>query len=148
MRIIGLSIALVALSFVGCTSKPKTVTKPWAITTTDTLTTESGLKYLVVQKSTNPVQAQKGKVVDVHYTGFLLDGKVFDSSVDRGEPFRFAIGQNMVIPGWEEGIALMHVGDKFRFIIPSELGYGGDGAGKVIPPDATLIFDVELVGVK
>lgn len=148
MRIIGLSIALVALSFVGCTSKPKTVTKPWAINTTDTLTTESGLKYLVVQKSTNPVQAQKGKVVDVHYTGFLLDGKVFDSSVDRGEPFRFALGQNMVIPGWEEGIALMHVGDKFRFIIPSELGYGGDGAGKVIPPDATLIFDVELVGVK
>lgn len=143
-----LLFSVLALAIASCTNKPKTVTKPWVIKTTDTITTASGLKYLVVHKSNNPIQAQKGKAVDVHYTGFLLDGKVFDSSVDRGEPFRFALGQHMVIPGWEEGVALMHVGDKFRFIIPSKLGYGGDGAGKVIPPDATLVFDVELLEVK
>jgi FKBP-type peptidyl-prolyl cis-trans isomerase len=77
-----------------------------------------------------------------------MDGRKFDSSVERGDPISFPLGQGMVIKGWEEGIALMKVGDKMRIIIPSELGYGANGAGSVIPPNSTLIFDVELVGVK
>ena len=140
---------LLAIFFISsCTQKPKVVSKPWDIKTTDTLTMPSGLKYLVVQRSNKPLAAQRGNEVAVHYTGFLLDGKVFDSSVERGEPFKFTLGQNMVIAGWEEGIALMHVGDKFRLIIPSDLGYGELGAGKTIPPNATLLFDVELMEVK
>jgi FKBP-type peptidyl-prolyl cis-trans isomerase len=101
----------------------------------------------VVQKG-NGAQAENGKTVDVHYTGYLMDGRTFDSSIERGEPISFPLGQNMVIKGWEEGIALMKVGEKMRLIIPSELGYGDRGAGGVIPPNATLIFDVELVNVK
>jgi FKBP-type peptidyl-prolyl cis-trans isomerase len=77
-----------------------------------------------------------------------MDGRKFDSSVERGDPISFPLGQGMVIKGWEEGIALMKVGDKMRIIIPSELAYGASGAGGVIPPNATLLFDVELVGVK
>jgi peptidyl-prolyl cis-trans isomerase A (cyclophilin A) len=84
----------------------------------------------------------------VHYTGYLMDGKIFDSSIERDEPIEFQLGRGMVIKGWEEGIALMQVGDKMRLIIPSELAYGPNGAGGVIPPNATLIFDVELVNVK
>ncbi|OYU94307.1 MAG: peptidylprolyl isomerase [Bacteroidetes bacterium B1(2017)] len=121
--------------------------KPFDVKGKDTLTTASGLRYIMVNKGTG-VKAESGKTVDVHYTGYLMDGKVFDSSVERGEPISFPLGQNMVIRGWEEGIALMHVGDKMRLIIPSELGYGANGAGGVIPPNATLIFDVELVNVK
>lgn len=113
----------------------------------DTLQTASGLKYIYVKKGEG-LQAETGKTVDVHYSGYLMDGKRFDSSVERGEPISFPLGQGMVIKGWEEGIALMKVGDKMRLIIPSELGYGSHGAGGVIPPNATLIFDVELMGVK
>ncbi|MDZ4668134.1 MAG: FKBP-type peptidyl-prolyl cis-trans isomerase [bacterium] len=113
----------------------------------DTLTTASGLRYILVQKGSGE-QAAVGKTVDVHYTGYLMDGRTFDSSIERGEPISFPLGQNMVIKGWEEGIALMKVGDKMRLIIPSELGYGANGAGGVIPPNASLIFDVELVNVK
>lgn len=124
--------------------------KPWDIKSKDTITTASGLKYIVVEKSKDPnaVKAEAGKSVSVHYTGFLLDGKIFDSSIERGTPISFGLGQGQVIKGWDEGISLMHVGDKLRLIIPSNLGYGERGAGGVIPPNATLLFDVELVGVQ
>lgn len=120
---------------------------PYNVKGLDTLTTASGLKYIVVKKG-DGAQAAAGKTVDVHYTGYLMDGKVFDSSVERGEPISFPLGQGMVIPGWDEGIALMQVGDKIRLILPSNLAYGASGAGGVIPPNATLIFDCELMNVK
>ena len=109
--------------------------------------TESGLRYKIIQKG-DGAQAQKGKKVSVHYKGSLENGKVFDSSYDRKQPIDFQLGVGQVISGWDEGIALLQVGDKARFVIPSHLGYGSRGAGGVIPADATLIFDVELVGVK
>ncbi|MFA6260449.1 MAG: FKBP-type peptidyl-prolyl cis-trans isomerase [Bacteroidia bacterium] len=124
--------------------------KPWVLKKSDTLTTASGLQYIYVEhsKSDTAMQAASGKTVSVHYTGFLTDGKVFDSSVDRGEPISFPLGQGRVIRGWDEGIALMKVGDKMRLIIPPHLGYGERGAGGVIPPNAILIFDVELMKVQ
>ena len=93
-------------------------------------------------------QAESGKTVSVHYTGQLENGKTFDSSYPRKKPIEFPLGKGHVIEGWDEGIALLKVGDKARFVIPSYLGYGSSGAGGVIPPDATLIFDVELMDVK
>ena len=109
--------------------------------------TESGLRYKMIQKGTGK-KAENGKIVAVHYTGQLEDGKVFDSSIPRKKPIEFPLGQGNVIEGWDEGIALLQVGDKARFVIPSHLGYGSRGAGGAIPPNATLIFDVELVDVK
>lgn len=109
--------------------------------------TESGLRYQFIQQGTG-VQAAKGKTVSVHYTGQLDNGKVFDSSYPRKRPIEFPLGEGHVIEGWDEGIALLKVGDKARFVIPSHLGYGSAGAGGVIPPNATLIFDVELMDVK
>ncbi|MBK6913866.1 MAG: FKBP-type peptidyl-prolyl cis-trans isomerase [Ignavibacteriales bacterium] len=111
----------------------------------DTLTTTSGLKYVIQQKS-DGVRAEVGKEVAVHYTGKFLDGKVFDSSVERDEPIKFILGAGRVIKGWDEGIALMNVGDKYTLIIPYQLAYGETGRGP-IPPKATLIFDVELLSV-
>lgn len=108
--------------------------------------TASGLRYKMIQKGSG-AQAQNGKNVSVHYEGSLLSGKVFDSSYKRSEPIDFQLGVGQVIPGWDEGISLLKVGDKARFVIPSHLAYGSAGAGGVIPPDATLIFDVELMGV-
>ncbi len=89
-----------------------------------------------------------GNTVTVHYTGWLTNGTKFDSSVDRGQPFEFTIGRGQVIRGWDEGVATMQVGDKVRLTIPPELGYGARGAGGVIPPNATLVFEVELLGVR
>jgi len=109
--------------------------------------TASGLEYIEVQAGTG-AQAEAGKTVSVHYTGKFQDGKVFDSSVSRGEPIEFPLGRGKVIKGWDEGIALMKVGGKAQLIIPPDLGYGERGAGGVIPPNATLVFDVELVSVK
>ncbi len=109
--------------------------------------TDSGLRYKIIQKG-DGVQAEKGKTVSVHYKGSLSDGTVFDSSYKRNQPIDFPLGMRQVIAGWDEGIALLQVGDKARFVIPPSLGYGERGAGGVIPPNATLIFDVELVGVK
>jgi peptidyl-prolyl cis-trans isomerase A (cyclophilin A) len=109
--------------------------------------TESGLRYKMIQKG-NGKKAENGKTVSVHYTGQLEDGKVFDSSYPRKKPIEFPLGQGNVIEGWDEGIALLQVGDKARFVIPSDLAYGTRGAGGVIPPNATLIFDVELMDVK
>jgi FKBP-type peptidyl-prolyl cis-trans isomerase len=109
--------------------------------------TASGLEYIEVEAGTG-AQAEAGKTVAVHYTGKFQDGKVFDSSVSRGEPIEFPLGKGRVIKGWDEGIALMKVGGKAQLIIPPDLGYGERGAGGVIPPNATLVFDVELVEVK
>ena len=109
--------------------------------------TESGLRYKMIQKGDGK-QAEAGKTVSVHYEGSLENGKVFDSSYPRKKPIEFRLGQGQVIEGWDEGIALLQVGDKARFVIPSDLAYGPSGAGGVIPPNATLIFDVELMDVK
>jgi FKBP-type peptidyl-prolyl cis-trans isomerase len=109
-------------------------------------TTASGLRYKMIQKG-NGDKAEKGKQVSVHYEGSLLSGDVFDSSYKRNSPIDFQLGIGQVIPGWDEGISLLKVGDKARFVIPSDLAYGSSGAGGVIPPNATLIFDVELMKV-
>ena len=108
--------------------------------------TESGLYYQITHHG-NGKQAIAGKPVSVHYTGMLLDKTVFDSSRRRNEPLRFTVGVGQVIEGWDEGILLLHEGDKARLVIPSNLAYGARGAGGVIPPNAPLIFDVELVSV-
>jgi peptidyl-prolyl cis-trans isomerase A (cyclophilin A) len=109
--------------------------------------TESGLRYKMIQKGSGK-KAENGKTVAVHYEGSLESGKVFDSSYPRKKPIEFKLGQGQVIEGWDEGIALLQVGDKARFVIPSYLGYGESGAGGAIPPNATLVFDVELMDVK
>lgn len=106
----------------------------------------SGLVYVETQAGAGPKPAA-GQKIKVHYTGKLLDGTKFDSSVDRGEPFEFTLGQGQVIQGWDEGIALMNEGGKATLIIPSKIGYGASGAGNIIPPFATLVFDVELVEI-
>ena len=108
---------------------------------------ESGLIYISKEDGTG-TQAEDGKKVSVHYTGKLLDGTVFDSSIDKGEPFVFTLGQGQVIRGWDEGIALMKEGGKATFIIPSDLGYGSRGAGNQIPPFSPLLFEVELIDVE
>ncbi len=108
--------------------------------------TDSGLKYDDLVEGDGEVAAA-GQTVSVHYTGWLTDGSKFDSSVDRNEPFSFSLGRGMVIRGWDEGVAGMKVGGKRKLTIPSQLGYGAAGAGGVIPPNATLVFDVELLSV-
>ncbi|WP_372974027.1 peptidylprolyl isomerase [Muriicola sp.] len=108
--------------------------------------TESGLRYKIIQKG-NGKKPEKGQRVSVHYEGSLPNGQIFDSSYKRKEPITFQLGVGQVIPGWDEGIGLLKVGDKARFVIPSHLAYGSAGAGGVIPPNATLIFDVELMEV-
>ena len=110
------------------------------------VTTDSGLQYVVIEEG-NGASPQAGQRVFVHYVGTLEDGTKFDSSRDRGRPFDFTIGQGQVIKGWDEGVGDMKVGDRRKLIIPPELGYGARGAGGVIPPNATLIFDVELLRI-
>ncbi len=110
-------------------------------------TTSSGLKYYDM-KVGDGAAPTAGQTVTVNYTGWLTDGVKFDSSLDRGQPFSFNIGQGMVIPGWDEGVLSMKVGGKRQLVIPATLGYGAQGAGGVIPPNATLIFEVDLLGVK
>ena len=109
--------------------------------------TDSGLRYQIIQKGEG-VAAEKGKTVAVHYKGMFPDGSEFDNSYKRGNPIEFPVGMGNVIAGWDEGIQLLKVGDKARFVIPSHLAYGSRGAGGVIPPNATLVFDVELMNVK
>lgn len=137
-----------ALAGVIATSAPTLAT---AQQTGTTVTTPSGLKIIDTQAGTGATP-KTGQICVMHYTGWLYKdgakGAKFDSSVDRGEPFEFNIGTGEVIRGWDEGVATMKVGGKRTLIIPSELGYGARGAGGLIPPNATLIFDVELLGVK
>jgi len=111
------------------------------------VTTPSGLKYEDLKIGTG-AEAKAGQAVSVHYTGWLTDGKKFDSSKDRGQPFQFALGAGQVIKGWDEGVQGMKIGGKRKLTIPSGLGYGARGAGNAIPPNATLIFEVELLGVR
>lgn len=133
------------------TTTPTTTTTTTAPTTTvalpeGTTVTESGLGYLEVEAGEGQ-PAEAGDIVEVHYTGTLEDGTVFDSSIARGVPFAFTLGEGQVIRGWDEGIGLMNVGGKAILTIPPSLAYGATGAGGVIPPNATLTFDVELVGI-
>ncbi|MEI6206135.1 MAG: FKBP-type peptidyl-prolyl cis-trans isomerase [Desulfuromonadales bacterium] len=138
VALIGILAASVAIPAFAVQDAKKTDTK--------VVTTASGLKYtdVLVGKGASPVT---GKPVKVHYTGTLENGTKFDSSVDRKEPFSFVIGVGQVIPGWDEGVMSMKVGGKRKLIIPSKLGYGARGAGGAIPPNATLLFDVELLDV-
>lgn len=124
-----------------------TTEKTEAITEENMVTTASGLKYVILEEGSGPAP-KTGDVVKVHYTGTLEDGTKFDSSYDRNEPIQFPLGTGYVIPGWDEGIALLHSGGKAKLVIPPNLGYGEKGAGGVIPPNATLIFEVELVGIQ
>ena len=143
------AVALVtALAGAGAAGTPAPAT---AETAGKTITTPSGLQ-ITDSKIGTGATPQPGQTAVVHYTGWLYEngakGKKFDSSLDRGQPFEFPIGQHRVISGWDEGVATMKVGGKRTLIIPPQLGYGARGAGGVIPPNATLIFDVELLDVK
>lgn len=111
------------------------------------ITTSSGLQYIDQVVGTGDT-AKAGQTVSVHYTGWLTNGKKFDSSVDRGQPFSFRLGVGQVIKGWDEGVQGMKIGGKRKLTIPSNLGYGARGAGGLIPPHATLVFDVELLGLQ
>jgi peptidylprolyl isomerase len=137
------SAILLALGAVPLSSKPAQAAGE--------VTTPSGLRIIDVKPGTGPVP-HVGQTVTVNYTGWLFvdgkKGKKFDSSLDRGEPFSFTLGQGQVIKGWDEGLATMHVGGKRTLIIPPDLGYGASGAGSDIPPGATLIFDIDLLSVK
>ena len=113
----------------------------------DQVTTPSGLKYEDIQAG-NGATAQSGQKAKVHYTGWLTSGQKFDSSVDRNDPFEFTLGAGQVIKGWDEGVAGMKIGGKRRLTIPANLAYGQSGAGGVIPPNAQLIFEVELLGLR
>jgi len=120
---------------------------PTKVKDTDYITTTTGLKYYDLQAGTG-AEPKTGQTATVHYTGWLEDGKMFDSSLLRGQPFSFAVGKGQVIPGWDEGVASMKVGGKRQLVIPAKLAYGEKGAGGVIPPNATLIFEVELLKVE
>ncbi|HZV13500.1 MAG TPA: FKBP-type peptidyl-prolyl cis-trans isomerase [Candidatus Kapabacteria bacterium] len=148
MKYITISVAILALAFLSFTSpafakaSKKTHKKPKMVTT------KSGLQYIdeVVGKGAEP---KAGQTVTVNYTGWLKDGKKFDSSLDRHQPFDFKLGVGQVIKGWDEGVATMRVGGKRKLIIPPELGYGSRNVGNgLIPPNSELTFEVELLGVK
>jgi len=126
--------------------KDKIVAKMWDVDSTLFKTTSSGLKYTIIQNGEGPA-VEAGKVISVHYSGYLLDGTMFDSSVERDEPIQFVVGQGQVIPGWDEGLQLLKKGDKARFIIPPQLGYGDRQMAK-IPPNSTLVFDVEVIDIQ
>jgi len=147
-RAFSAGVLIIALAGLFATSAP---TLTLAQQTGTTVTTPSGLKIIDTQVGTGATP-KAGQICVMHYTGWLYKdgakGAKFDSSVDRGEPFEFNIGAGEVIGGWDEGVATMKVGGKRTLIIPPELGYGARGAGGLIPPNATLMFDVELLGVK
>ncbi|MCJ7554357.1 MAG: FKBP-type peptidyl-prolyl cis-trans isomerase [Ignavibacteriaceae bacterium] len=126
--------------------KDAIVAKMWDVDPKLFKETKSGLKYAIIEEGNGP-EADSGKIVSVHYSGFLNDGRKFDSSVERDEPLTIMLGMRQVIPGWEEGIDLLRQGSKAQFVIPPQIGYGDRDLG-VIPPNSTLIFDVEIVEVK
>jgi peptidylprolyl isomerase len=146
-----MSAAAVVLAAIATVSVPTSVSAQATSTKGKIMTTPSGLQIIDTQEGTGP-SPKPGQTCVMHYTGWLYEngqkGKKFDSSVDRNEPFEFPIGMKRVIAGWDEGVATMKVGGKRTLIIPPQLGYGARGAGGVIPPNATLMFDVELLGVK
>lgn len=121
--------------------------EPWDYNEADLQSTEAGLQYYVHEEGGNE-EPEAGDMIRVNYSGFLEDGTMFDSSTLRDEPFVFTVGEGQVIPGWDEGLLDMSVGEKRTLIIPPEMGYGPNGAGGVIPPNATLIFDVELLAIE
>jgi peptidylprolyl isomerase len=126
--------------------KDRVVAEMWKVDSTLFKTTASGLKYAIITQGEGPA-VEAGKVVTVHYSGYLLDGTMFDSSVERDEPIQFVVGQGQVIPGWDEGMLLLKKGDKARFVIPPKLGYGEMVLEK-IPVNSTLIFDTEVIDIK
>ena len=140
-----LALATLSLAFLLASAPAQTPGGPTKVTGKPTKLPD-GLEYWDIKEGTGPA-AKKGDKVKVHYTGWLTDGKKFDSSVDRNDPFIFTLGAGQVIKGWDEGVAGMKVGGKRQLRIPAELGYGSRGAGGVIPPNATLIFDVDLLGI-
>ncbi len=131
-------LALIGLFLLPCTSQAAKE---------EMVTTPSGLQYVDLVVGSGP-EAHAGATATVHYTGTLVDGTKFDSSKDRGKPFPFPLGAGRVIKGWDEGVEGMKIGGTRKLVIPPELGYGARGAGAVIPPNATLIFEVELLGLK
>ena len=143
--------AAIVVTFTPASFTPALLTAALAQTIGTPVTTPSGLQIIDTKIGTGP-SPRTGQTCIMHYTGWLYEngkkGKKFDSSVDRGEPFEFPIGTHRVIAGWDEGVATMKVGGKRTLIIPPALGYGARGAGGAIPPNATLIFDVELLGIK
>ncbi len=145
-----LGVSLLICTGCSCDRKPDQDAKAQGVQKMTKTTTPSGLIYEIIKEGQGAV-AQKGNAVKVHYTGWLYNngqkGAKFDSSVDRNQPFQFALGGGMVIKGWDEGVAGMKVGEKRILIIPANLGYGARGAGAVIPPNATLMFEVELLAV-
>lgn len=147
MKAFIVAIALLALTDLGGAQSAKPAAGGPTQVTGDPVKTASGLEYWDIKVGTGAV-AETGQKVKVDYTGWLTNGKKFDSSVDHGQPFTFDLGSGQVIKGWDEGVAGMKVGGKRQLRIPPELGYGARGAGGVIPANATLIFDVELLGVR
>lgn len=143
MLMILTSISMIA----GCKDKNNKQNTKNSMNKIETL--PSGLQYEIIQEAqSNAPTPQKGQKVTVHYTGTFLDGKIFDSSVKRNQPFSFTLGAGQVIKGWDEGVALMKVGEKRRFTIPANLAYGSRGYPGAIPPNATLIFEVELLSIQ
>ena len=151
MRALSVTAALAAFGLMAALAGFLPSTPATAQAVGKTMTTSSGLQ-IIDSKMGSGATPKTGQICVMHYTGWLYQngakGKKFDSSVDRGEPFEFPIGRHQVIAGWDEGVATMKVGEKRTLIISPELGYGARGAGGVIPPNATLIFDVELLEVK
>ncbi len=138
-------ILLMLTLLIGC--QPSLRTYPGEPTAMEKKSLPSGLSYEDIKEGTGE-QARSGQQVTVHYTGYLTSGKKFDSSVDRNKPYTFTLGTGQVIKGWDEGVAGMKVGGKRKLIVPPDLGYGSRGTGGVIPPNAELVFDVELLEVK
>jgi FKBP-type peptidyl-prolyl cis-trans isomerase len=142
-----LGLGLLALGLAGCFKHPTAANPAADATPSPARVTASGLKLMDYRLGSGP-EAMQGRTVSVHYTGWLENGAKFDSSVDRGQPFEFTLGAGNVIKGWDEGVLGMRVGGKRQLTVPPAIAYGQQGAPPTIPPNATLVFDVELLSVK